>query len=63
MLLLVDQRGDLLDQPRLVHLVGNLGDDDLLVVLADALDGGLGAQLELPAALGVGIENSLPARG
>jgi hypothetical protein len=27
--------GDLLDQPRLVHLVRNLGDDDRLAVLAD----------------------------
>ena len=36
------------DQPRLVHLVGNLGDDDLLPVLAHALDGGFGADLELP---------------
>ena len=51
-LLLVDQRGGLLDQARLVHLVGNLGDDDALAVLADVLDGGLGAQLQLAAARG-----------
>ena len=60
-LLFVHQRGGVLDQPRLVHLVGNLGDDDLLAVLAAALDGRLGAHLELAAALGEGVDNALPA--
>ncbi len=34
--LLIDHRGDLLEQLRLVDLIGNLGDDDLLAVLAHA---------------------------
>ena len=42
-LLVLHQFGDALDQARLVHLVGNFGDDDVLAVLADALDRGLGA--------------------
>jgi len=58
--LLVDEAGHVLDEPGLVHLVGNLGDHNLLVVFAGALDGGLGAELDLPAARGVGRENPLP---
>jgi hypothetical protein len=34
--------GDLLDHRRLVHLVGDLVDDDGVAVLADLLDPGLG---------------------
>ena len=42
--LLADEVGDLLDQPGLVHLIRNLGDDDrLLVALLGLLDGRLGA--------------------
>ena len=42
-LLVAHQFGDLLDQRRLVHLIGNLGDDDRLAILAHLLDLGLGA--------------------
>ncbi len=59
--LLVHQRGDLFEQLRLVHLVGNLGDHDLLSVLADFFDRGLGAQLEMAAAPGIRVDDSLPA--
>ena len=49
--LFADQLGDLLDQPRLVHLVGNLGDDDrLLVALLRLLDRGLRAHQDRAAA-------------
>ena len=58
--LFVDEAGHVLDELGLVHLVGNLGDDNLLVVFAGALDRGLGADLDLPAALGVGLEYPLP---
>src|ERR1019366_9117540 len=44
--LLVDETGHVLDELGLVDLVGDLGDDNLLVVFAGALDGGLGADLE-----------------
>ena len=39
--LLADGLGDALDQLRLVDLVGQLGEDDRLAVLADLLDMGL----------------------
>ena len=53
--LVVHQVGDALDEPRLVHLVGNLGDDDGVFVLGDVLDGGLGAHHEASAAGAVGF--------
>src|SRR5262249_32599668 len=59
-LLLVHQRGHLLDQPRLVDLVRDLADDDRLAVLADLLARRLGADLELAAALRVGVVDALP---
>src|ERR1700730_10840915 len=37
--LVLDQLRDVLDQPRLVHLVRQLGDDDVLAILAALLDG------------------------
>ena len=37
-LLLAHELGDLLDQRRLVHLIGDLGDDDRLALLAHLLD-------------------------
>ena len=43
------QLGDALDQAGLVNLVRNLGDDDVLAVLADAFDRGLGAHGEAAA--------------
>ena len=53
--LVVHQFGDALDQLRLVHLVGNLGDDDRVFVLGDVLDGGLGAHHEAAAAGAIGL--------
>ena len=57
---LVDEAGHVLDEPGLVHLVGNLGDHNLLVVFAGALDGRLGPQLDLPASPGVCLQDPLP---
>ena len=49
--LLAHELGDLLDQPRLVHLIRNLGDDDrLLVALLRLLDRRLGAHQNRAAA-------------
>ena len=48
--LVLNQLGDVLDQAGFVHLVGKLGDDDVLAILAALLDGGLGAHLEGTAA-------------
>ena len=61
MLLLVHQTGGGFDQPRLVHLVGNFGDDDGFAVLADLLRRGLGAQLQRAAALGEVVQDALAA--
>src|SRR5580658_463366 len=60
-LLFVHQRGGVLDQARLVYLIGNLGNDDVLAILAAALDGGLGADLELAAAFGERVDDALAA--
>ena len=57
--LFIDHRGDLLEQFRFVDLVRNLGDHDLLAILAHALDGGLGAQFQLAAALGVCVVDAV----
>ncbi len=60
-LLLVDQRGRVLDQARLVHLIRNLGHDDLLAIaLAHRFDGGFGADLQTAAAGAERVENSVP---
>src|SRR5690606_30385323 len=40
--LFLDQLGDLLDQPRLVHLVRDLGDDDRFAAVVGHFDLGLG---------------------
>ena len=56
--LVVDQIGDALDQAGLVHLEGDLGDDDGLFVLGDVLDGGAGAHHEAAAAGLVGVDDS-----
>ena len=60
-LLLVDQRGGIFDEPRFIHLVGNLGDYNVFAILAPAFDGRLGPQLELPAAFGEGVDDALAA--
>ena len=54
--------GDALDELGLVHLVGNLGDDDIFAFLADFLDGGFGAHDEAAAARAIGGFNAFPAR-
>ncbi len=61
-LLLVHQPGRCLDQPGLVHLVRNLGDDDRFAVLAERFRRRFGAQLERAAALGEIIQDALPAQ-
>src|SRR5690606_31403937 len=48
------QLGDLLDQPRLVHLVRDLGDDDRLAAVVGHLDLGAGADAHAAAAGAVG---------
>ena len=55
--LVVHQLGDALDQARLVHLVGNLGDDDGLAVFVEGLNGRLGAHHEAAAAVLVGVDD------
>ena len=47
---------------RLVDLVGDLGDHDLLAVLAHAFDGRARANLELAAPPRIGVDNALPAQ-
>ena len=59
--LLVHQFGDALDQPRLVHLVGNLGDDDGVAILVEVLAGHLGAHQEAAATVGVGVLDAAAA--
>ena len=52
-LLVLDQVGDLLEQRRLVDLVGQLGDDDRDPVALDLLERALGAHDHAAAAVGV----------
>src|SRR5579872_5271051 len=54
-LLVLHEIGDALDQARLIHLIRNFGDDDILAVFADLLDGSLGACGEAAAAGLVGL--------
>ena len=62
--LLAHQLGDLLDQPRLVHLVRDLGDDDRLPVARRwVLDLGAGAHLDDAAAGRVGRADAGAGRG
>ena len=51
---------DALHQPRLVHLIRNLGDDDGLTIFIESLDRGLGAHHEAASASAVGLENPRP---
>ena len=55
------QLGDLLDQARLVDLVGDLGDDDRLLVALARLDLGAGAHHDRAAAGAVGLADARPA--
>ena len=63
-LLLVHQLGDLLQQGGLVHLVGQLGEDDLLPVPGplDLLHVGLGPHHAAAAAGAVGVQDALGAQ-
>ena len=61
-LFLVDQLGDLLDQPLLVYLVGNFADDDLLFAGAlDRFGERLAAHLNDALAFMVGLDDRLTA--
>ena len=53
--------GDDLDHPRLVHLIGNLVDDDRLAVLAHLLERGLPAHDHRAAAGVIGLHDAGPA--
>ncbi|MNZ23668.1 hypothetical protein D3C78_407870 [compost metagenome] len=59
-LLLLDQLGDLLDQARLVQLVGQLGDHQLLAAadLVDVLDLDAGAHVDASTAGAVGLDDA-----
>ncbi|MNX79391.1 hypothetical protein D3C86_1110200 [compost metagenome] len=61
-LLVLDQVGDLLDEGIGAHLVGQLGDDDRVLVALDLLDLGDGAQGDGAAAGGVGLVDALLAQ-
>lgn len=60
-LLLFDQLGDLFDQARLVQLVRQLGDHDLLAAanLVDVLDLGAGAHVDAATAGAIGLDDAL----
>ena len=60
-LLLAHQFGDALDHGRLVHLVGNFGDDDRLAILADGVDRHLAAHHDRAAAEVIGGADALVA--
>ena len=55
------QLGDLLDQPRLLHLEGNFGDDDLITAAAGILDFPFGTHAETAAAGLVGLDDAFAA--
>ena len=60
--LVVDELGDRFEQARLVDLVGDLEDDDLvLFALGRPLDKGLGPEMEDAPAVPVGVEEALAA--
>src|SRR5437660_9937 len=56
--LVVDEIGDALDQAGFVHLVGDFGDDDGLLILGEVLDGSTGAHHETAASGFVRVDNS-----
>ena len=59
-LLVLDQLGGPLDQPRLVDLIRNLRDDDLLAILAHVLDRGPRPHHERSSAGAVRFQDSCP---
>ena len=60
--LLANEFGHLLDQRRLVHLIRDLGDDQGFAILADSLDGRLGAHHHGAAPRHVGGADAGPAK-
>ena len=60
-LLGLHQLGDALDQARLIDLVGNFRDDDVLAVLAHLLDGSLGAHDEAAAPFLISLLDAVAA--
>ncbi len=58
---LVDQLGYFFDQSRLIHLVGNLRDDDDVAIFSLPLDGRARAHRDLAAAGSVGLPNAAAA--
>src|SRR3984957_19317320 len=60
-LFILDEAGDIFDQTRFVHLIGELGDDDVLTILAALFDGYFGAHLEGAAAGLVGLLDAFAA--
>ena len=62
-LLLAPQLADALDHRGLVHLIGNLGDDDRLAVAAQRLDRDLAAHHDRAAAEMIGGADALRGRG
>ncbi|MGY4313002.1 hypothetical protein ACVWW1_002305 [Bradyrhizobium sp. JR3.5] len=61
-LLLFHEIGDALDHRRLVHLIGNLGDDDRFAIFPDRVDRNLAAHHDRAAAEMVGAANALAAQ-
>ena len=57
-LLVAHQFGDALDHRRLVHLIGNFGDDDRLALLADGLERDLAAHHDRAAAGVIGAADA-----
>src|SRR6202167_2688238 len=49
-LFILNEAGDIFDEARFVDLIGELGDDDVLAILAALFDGNFGAHLEGAAA-------------
>ena len=58
MRLLAHQLGDALDHRRLVHLIGNFGDDDRFAFFADGLEGDLAAHHHRAAAERIGAADA-----
>src|SRR6202167_4996437 len=60
-LFVLNEAGDIFDQARFVDLIRELGDDDVLAILAALFDGDFGAHLEGAAARLVGLFDSFAA--
>src|ERR1700683_4512760 len=58
---ILNEAGDIFDEARFVDLIGELGDDDVLAILAALFDGNFGAHLEGAAAGFVGLLDALAA--